>query len=270
MRARSPPSCSAGSRPAGLFGAGAAGASPVASSAEGLINAAALLLQGHDAERVALVCGDQQLTHGELRDRVARAAAAGARGLERGHRVATNCPTAGLGGGLPRHAAGGRHRGGGESEDPGARVALHPRRGGLHRHPRRERRRHAAALARQGRAGRRRRGCPRPARWRRARSTPDTPAFWAFLGHLGQAQAVVHAHRFAREVERVSRAAGHHGRRSPRSPARASSQTNSLWAGLKLGATVVLDPQWPTAQSVVATGGRDAADGAVQRPRSTA
>jgi len=39
----------------GQFGAGAAAASsPVASSAEGLINAAALLLQGHDAERIAL------------------------------------------------------------------------------------------------------------------------------------------------------------------------------------------------------------------------
>jgi acyl-coenzyme A synthetase/AMP-(fatty) acid ligase len=41
------------------------------------------------------------------------------------------------------------------------------------------------------------------------------------------------------------------------SPARALffsyPQTNSLWAGLKLGATVVLDPQWPTAQSVAAT-----------------
>jgi acyl-coenzyme A synthetase/AMP-(fatty) acid ligase len=30
-------------------------------------------------------------------------------------------------------------------------------------------------------------------------------------------------------------------------------QTNSLFAGLKLGATVILDPQWPTAASVAAT-----------------
>src|SRR6185369_8129058 len=30
-------------------------------------------------------------------------------------------------------------------------------------------------------------------------------------------------------------------------------QTNSLMAGLKIGATVLLDPQWPTAESAAAT-----------------
>ena len=41
-----------------------------------LINAAALLLQGHAAERAALCCGERTMSYGELRDRVARAATA--------------------------------------------------------------------------------------------------------------------------------------------------------------------------------------------------
>ena len=97
---------------------------------------------------------------------------------------------------------------------------------------------------------------------------PDTPAFWCIPGTSGKPRRWC-MHRFAREVERVSRE-----RLGITADDRlfASSrlffshpQTNSLWAGLKLGATVVLDPQWPTAQSVCRHGGRDAADGAVQR-----
>ena len=48
---------------------------------------------GHDAERIALVCGDQQLTHGELRDRVARAAAVVARGWSAATASPSSCPT---------------------------------------------------------------------------------------------------------------------------------------------------------------------------------
>lgn len=246
----------------GLFGNGAAaGASPVASSAEGLINAAALLLQGHDAERVALVCGDQQLTHGELRDRVARAAAVWrARGLERGHRVAIKLPD-----GLDWVVAflGTLWAG-------GTAVAVNPKIPAPEWHYILDEAGFTVILAESA--------DDTPPPWRdkvvlvdegrRAVSAaspvaprlvdPDTPAFWVHSsGTSGKPKAVVHAHRFAREVERVSRE-----RLGITAEDRlfASSrlffsypQTNSLWAGLKLGATVVLDPQWPTAQSVAAT-----------------
>jgi acyl-coenzyme A synthetase/AMP-(fatty) acid ligase len=93
----------------------------------------------------------------------------------------------------------------------------------------------------------------------------DTPAFWCHSsGTSGKPKAVVHSHGFARAIERVSRE-----RLGLRADDRlfASSrlffsypQTNSLFAGLKIGATILLDPQWPTAASVAAT---------VQRQRPT-
>jgi len=67
----------------------------------------------------------------------------------------------------------------------------------------------------------------------------------------------VHAHYFAQRIEQVSaEALGiHAGDRLYASSKLFFSypQTNSLWAGLKLGASVVMDPQWPTAASVAAT-----------------
>ena len=242
----------------GLFSAGTA---PVAASEDGLINAAALLLQGHDAERVALVCGDQQLTHGELRDRVARAAAVWrARGLERGHRVAIKLPD-----GLDWVVAflGTLWAG-------GTAVAVNPRIPAPEWHYILDEAGFTVILAETA--------DDTPAPWRdkvvlvdegrRAVAAaspvpprlvdPETAAFWVHSsGTSGKPKAVVHAHRFAREVERVSRE-----RLGLTAEDRlfASSrlffsypQTNSLWAGLKLGATVVLDPQWPTAQSVART-----------------
>ncbi len=86
----------------------------------------------------------------------------------------------------------------------------------------------------------------------------DAPAFWCHSsGTSGKPKAVVHAHRFARQIEQVSReglgiVAG--DRLFASSKLFFSyPQTNSLFAGLKLGATVILDPQWPTAASVAAT-----------------
>jgi acyl-coenzyme A synthetase/AMP-(fatty) acid ligase len=82
--------------------------------------------------------------------------------------------------------------------------------------------------------------------------TPETPAFWVYSsGTTAQPKAVVHAHRalagcaaFAREVLRVG----------PADRLHASSKlffayplANSLYAGLGLGACVVLDPRWPDA-----------------------
>ncbi len=87
---------------------------------------------------------------------------------------------------------------------------------------------------------------------------PEAPAFWCHSsGTSGQPKAVVHAHRFARHVEQVSRD-GLGLRAGDRVFASsklffAYPQTNALFAGLKVGATVILDPRWPTAASVVAT-----------------
>ena len=86
----------------------------------------------------------------------------------------------------------------------------------------------------------------------------EAPAFWCHSsGTSGKPKAVVHAHRFARQIEQVSRE-GLGIRADDRLFASsklffAYPQTNSLFAGLKLGATVILDPQWPTAASVAAT-----------------
>jgi acyl-coenzyme A synthetase/AMP-(fatty) acid ligase len=86
----------------------------------------------------------------------------------------------------------------------------------------------------------------------------NAPALWCHSsGTSGKPKAVVHAHRFARRIEQVSReglgiVAG--DRLFASSKLFFSyPQTNSLFAGLKLGATVILDPQWPTAASVAAT-----------------
>jgi acyl-coenzyme A synthetase/AMP-(fatty) acid ligase len=87
---------------------------------------------------------------------------------------------------------------------------------------------------------------------------PDAPAFWVHSsGTSGKPKAVVHAHRFVRQIDQVSREGL--GIRSDDRVFASSKlffsypQTNSLAAGLKLGATVILDPQWPTAASVAAT-----------------
>jgi non-ribosomal peptide synthetase component F len=57
------------------------------------LNAAQLLIGGHDARRPALVCGDRRLDYGDLRERVGRAAAVWRqRGLTPGDRVAICLP----------------------------------------------------------------------------------------------------------------------------------------------------------------------------------
>jgi acyl-coenzyme A synthetase/AMP-(fatty) acid ligase/rubrerythrin len=248
-------------RPGVFGGGGLAAEAPVATSADGLVNAAALLLQGHDAQRVALVCGDQQLTHGELRDRVARAAAVWrARGLERGHRVAIKLPD-----GLDWVVAflGTLWAG-------GTAVAVNPRIPAPEWHYILDEAGFTVILAETADdtpppwrdrvvlvdEGRRAVAAASPVAPRLV--DPETPAFWVHSsGTSGKPKAVVHAHRFAREVERVSRerlGIGADDRLFATSRLFFSyPQTNSLWAGLKLGATVVLDPQWPTAQSVAAT-----------------
>ena len=88
--------------------------------------------------------------------------------------------------------------------------------------------------------------------------TADTPAFWCHSsGTSGKPKAVVHRHGFAREIERIPRErlgvmASDRLFATPRLFF-SYPQANSLFAGLKIGATVILDPQWPTATSVADT-----------------
>ncbi len=87
------------------------------------------------------------------------------------------------------------------------------------------------------------------------------PAFWVHSsGTSGKPKAVVHSHRFVHEIERVSRERVGivQGDRLFATSRLFFSypQTNALYAGLKIGATVILDPQWPNAESAVATAER--------------
>lgn len=225
------------------------------------LNAAALLLSAAGDDGVALACGGQQLTYAELRDRVARAAAVWhSRGLRPGDRVAIKLPD-----GIDWVVAflGTIWAG-------GVAVAVNPQIPPAEWHYILEEAGFNVILAE--------RADDTPAPWRErvilveegrravaaAQPTPphpasdDTAAFWCHSsGTSGKPKAVVHGHGFAREIERVSR------ERLGITPADrlfATSrlffsypQTNSLFAGLKIGATVILDPRWPTAASAVET-----------------
>ncbi|MCM2251510.1 MAG: AMP-binding protein, partial [Ramlibacter sp.] len=224
------------------------------------LNAAALLLAEADPARIALVCGDQQLSYGELRDRVARAAGLWqARGLKPGDRVAIKLPD-----GIDWVVAflGTLWAG-------GVAVAVNPQIPAPEWHyildeagfnlilavnaedtpaPWRER----VMLVDEGR-GAVTATAPVEPHW----VDDDTPAFWVHSsGTSGKPKAVVHRHGFAREIERVSRErVGITADDRLFATSRlffSYPQTNSLFAGLKIGATVILDPQWPTAASAAA------------------
>ncbi|HEY0879658.1 MAG TPA: AMP-binding protein [Zeimonas sp.] len=84
------------------------------------------------------------------------------------------------------------------------------------------------------------------------------PAVWVHSsGTSGKPKAVVHGHRFALEIERVTAevvGVGASDRIFGSSKMFFSyPQTNALYAGLKLGASIVLDPAWPTAAGVAET-----------------
>ncbi|MEP7329870.1 MAG: AMP-binding protein, partial [Betaproteobacteria bacterium] len=225
------------------------------------INAAALLLDGHDATAVALVCGDDQMTYGTLRERVARAAAAWrAAGVAIGDRVAIALPdnldwvVAYLG----------------VIWAGGVAVAVNPRvppdewntivgAAGFRcilaatpiATPPACKARMLAVDDWRGLVA----GAPAVAP---CMMEDHAAAFWSHSsGSSGSPKAVVHAHRFARHVADVASDVldVHIGDRLF-----ASSRMffvyplgNSLFAGLKLGATIILDPQWPTAATVAAT-----------------
>ncbi len=229
------------------------------------INAAAVLLGGHDPQRTALVCGGEHITYGELRDAVARAAADWLRrGLEPGDRVAVKLPdgvawvTAFLG----AIWAG------------GVAVGVNPRLATIE---------WTAILSEAGfrwilaESGD---GTLAPYHdlivtldpWRRAaaQATPvaprpmdeEAPAFWGHSsGTSGKPKAVVHPQRFALHCQRVAAEVLSVG---PGDRLFATSklffaypQANSLFSGLKLGATVILEADWPTAASATAVVGRE-------------
>ena len=224
------------------------------------MNAAEVLLAGGDEAQTALVCGEQSLTRAGLREAVARAAGAWRRrGLVRGDRVAVKIAdgidwvVAYLGviwaGGVavgvnPRvpadewrailAAADFRYV---LADTDGDRaVPLHS---------------YQVTLAGwQGEAARAAPIAPHPMQ-------AEEPALWVHSsGTSGRPKAVVHAQRMALEIERVGR-----DRLGLRAGDRlyASSKlffsyplANAVFTGLKLGATVILDAQWPNAQGVVA------------------
>ena len=225
------------------------------------INAAALLLGAADPARTALVCGSQQLSYGALRDRVARAAAVWrARGLQRGDRVAIKLPD-----GIDWVVAflGTIWAG-------GVAVGVNPHIPAPEWHYILDEAGFNVIVAESA--------DDTPAPWhtrvigidegRRAvaAASPiepvlvdeDSPALWVHSsGTSGRPKAVVHAHRLAREIERVSRErVGIVADDRLFATSRlffSYPQTNSLFAGLKIGATVILDPVWPTAASASAT-----------------
>jgi acyl-coenzyme A synthetase/AMP-(fatty) acid ligase/rubrerythrin len=225
------------------------------------INAAALLLATADAESIALVCGDQQLTYAELRERVACAAGVWhARGLKPGDRVAIKLPD-----GIDWVVAflGTIWAG-------GVAVAVNPQIPATEWNYILDEAGFNVILAANA--------DDTPSPWRErvilveegrravAAATPiqphwvedDTPAFWCHSsGTSGKPKAVVHKHGFAREIERISRERiGITADDRLFATSRlffSYPQTNSLMAGLKIGATIILDPQWPTAESAAAT-----------------
>jgi acyl-coenzyme A synthetase/AMP-(fatty) acid ligase/rubrerythrin len=239
----------------------AARAARPATRAAAPVNAAALLLHVADPSRTALVCGDQHLSYGELRDRVARAAAVWqARGLRPQDRVAIKLPD-----GIDWVVAflGTLWAG-------GVAVAVNPQIPAGEWSYILDEAGFSVILAENA--------DDTPAPWtarvilvdegRRqvAAATPvpphgvdeDTPAFWCHSsGTSGKPKAVVHRHGFAREIDRVSRERlGITAADRLFATSRlffSYPQTNSLFAGLKIGATVILDPQWPTAASAAAT-----------------
>jgi acyl-coenzyme A synthetase/AMP-(fatty) acid ligase len=220
------------------------------------MNAAQLLLADHPPGRVALVCGDAQMTYGELRDAVARAGAAW-RGLGAGIgtpvaiKIADGIDwvVAYLGaiwagavavGVNPRVASDEWRR---IAVEAGFRFVLADAADDV-----------ASALALSDWTRVLRRAAPMAAQ----PMDDEAPALWSHSsGTSGAPKAVIHAHRCARDVERVAAdllGVTHADRLF------ASSRmfflypvANSLFAGFKLGATVIVDAAWPSAEQVIAT-----------------
>jgi acyl-coenzyme A synthetase/AMP-(fatty) acid ligase len=225
------------------------------------MNAAATLLEHGDAGRIAIACGSEQISYDALRDATARAASAWRqRGIADGERVAIKLPD-----GYPWvRSFLGTIWAGGVAVAVNPRIAADDWRFILGEQP------FHLILAESAA------DTPPEFRdrvvildeWLReaTSSAPmapelveaDAPAFWTHSsGTSGKPKAVVHAHRFALAVDSVAEkllGLGADDRFFASSKLFfAYPLGNSLFAGLKLGGTVILDPQWPTAASVAAT-----------------
>lgn len=222
------------------------------------LNAASVLLQNGQADDVALVCGTQTRNFGQLRDSVARAAGAWrARGLAPGDRIAIQLPDgfAWVDAFLGCIWAG------------GVAVGVNPRLSEPEWNAILDAADFRFILAESNRE------TPPPYRERvvpveewlagHARSEaiepllcePTHPAIWVHSsGTSGRPKAVVHGHRFALEVERVTAevvgATASDRIFSSSKMFFSYPQTNALYAGLKIGASIVLDPAWPNAAGV--------------------
>jgi len=234
---------------------------PIATGAHATMNAAEVLLADHDDARVALVCGSEEMRRGELRLAVARAGARWrARGVRRGDRVAIK-----LADGIDWVVAylGVIWAG-------GVAVGVNPRVPASDWLAILDAAGFAFILAEPAT------DTPAPwsrlvvslDEWRRELSgaapadaepmQPEDPALWVHSsGTSGHPKAVVHPQRIAREIERVGRECLG---LTAEDRIYASSKlffayplANCILTGLKVGATIILDPQWPTAQGVVAS-----------------
>ena len=225
------------------------------------MNAAALLLDGHAPDRIAVCCRDRTMTYGELRDRVMRGATVWrAHGVQPGDKVAIK-----LCDGLEWVVAFLSTIWAGA-----VAVGVNPRVGAAEWQYMLDEAGFSRILAEDDDET----PAPWSARvlqaplWRRevplaawADPTPmdaEAPAFWVHSsGTSGKPKAVVHAHRAVCEIDRVSRE-GLGLQPDDRLFASSKlffsySQTNSLMAGLRMGATIIVEPEWPTAESVVRT-----------------
>ena len=229
------------------------------------MNAAECLLSAGDDRRTALECGEARASYGELRDAVRRAAGAWRRlGLKTGDRVLVFAPDsidwviAYLGAIWAGGVAVGLNSRLFEKDlsavlaDCGARFVFCDAAG-------------AATLRRllRAQAGALRLVTDDEARslWGSAGAIAaeqfpeESPAFWIYTsGTTGVPKGVVHAQRAV--IETGSFASSILGL-DARARVYASSKMffayalgNALFAGLRLGGTVILDPEWPTAERV--------------------
>jgi len=224
------------------------------------INAAEVLLARGEPDRCALSCGDERVSYAELRAAVARAAGDWRkRGLEPGDRIAVKLPdgiawvTAFLGAIWAGAVA----------------VGVNPRLGATEWEAilSDARFRWVLAESRDGTLATWHERMVTLDEWSRAQSKAvavaprlhdeEAPAFWGHSsGTSGKPKAVVHPQRFARYCERVAVEILNVG---PADRLFATSklffaypQANSLFSGLALGATVILESDWPTAEKVTA------------------
>lgn len=225
-----------------------------------MMNAAAILLQSGESQHAALVTDAESVNYGTLRDATARAASAWRRrGLGRGERVAIKLPD-----GYPWVTVFlGTIWTGGVAVPVNARIADEEWRTILNQRPFR----FIVAESRDDAPPEYRDLIVTLDEWLHDAGSaapiapevvdPEAPAFWLHSsGTSGTPKAVVHAHRVALHAESVARdvldvKAGDRLYASSKLFF-AYSLGNSLFSGLKLGATVILDSQWPTAAGVAA------------------